>query len=118
MVAGHMAFDGESYARWHRGMTEFAALPKARTKISGMITQAEALSRERIRAYVADTLDLFGVERVTFGSDWPVALRGGTYADVVELFEDTLPARLGEDDRERVRAANAATLYGLTLDPA
>ena len=118
MVVGHLAFDGQSHARWHRGMTEFAALPKARTKISGLITQAEGLSRERIRAYVADTIDLFGVERVSFGSDWPVALRGGTYADVVVLFEDTLPARLGEDDRERVRANNAATFYGLTVNPA
>lgn len=99
---------------WRAQMAELAGLPNATCKISGVITEADhaAWTREQIAPYVAHALEVFGEERVAFGSDWPVLLRAGTYRGWVETL-DALTAHLGEGARRKLWAENARRFYRL-----
>jgi L-fuconolactonase len=57
-------------------------------------------------------LEAFGPGRLMFGSDWPVCLLAGSYADVVGLVRGAIAA-LSRDEQDAVLGGNAARFYGL-----
>ncbi|WP_068787009.1 amidohydrolase family protein [Paenibacillus phocaensis] len=100
---------------WRSHMSEIARHPKIYCKLSGMVTEAgrQGWKKEDFTAYVRETLDLFGPERVMFGSDWPVCLLAATYDEVVDLFRYTVQDRLSPEETEAVFGSNAAKFYKL-----
>lgn len=101
---------------WVDLVTELAKRPNVACKLSGMITEANwsSWSVEDLQTYADVILEVFGPERVMFGSDWPVCLLAGEYAQVFETAQ-TLTARLSDADRSKVFGENAARIYGLQL---
>ena len=67
---------------------------------------------EDLQPYVDHVLEVFGPERVMFGSDWPVCLLAGSYERVVAACEATLSRRQGSE-REMIFGDNAAKVYRL-----
>lgn len=100
---------------WRSHMAEIAQHPNIYCKLSGMVTEADprGWKKEDFVAYVLETLDLFGPERVMFGSDWPVCLLAATYDEVVDLFRYTVQDRLSPEETEAVFGGNAAKFYKL-----
>ncbi|MBD2844994.1 amidohydrolase family protein [Paenibacillus sp. IB182496] len=103
----------EALGAWQAGMSELSRLPHVAVKLSGMITPAGGCAPERVRGPIDTLLRAYGAERLLFGSDWPVALQAGSYEDVVRLFEEGLPERLSETDKQALRAGNATRIYRL-----
>ena len=116
-VLDHMAkpriTDGRDVA-WHKQMPALAALPNVAVKLSGMVTEADWASwtPADLRPFVQSVLDWFGVERLMFGSDWPVCLLASTYAGVINGLEKAL-GDLSDDDEGRIFGLNAQRVYGL-----
>jgi L-fuconolactonase len=110
-VLNHLGFSPHSFDRWANTITEYAQLEGTMCKISGMITQARGLSISEIGRYVKHVVQVFSPERVMFGSDWPICLKGGSYDEVVRLFEHTLPAGLAEREIDLIRGSNALHFY-------
>ncbi|GAA3411491.1 hypothetical protein GCM10018952_20290 [Streptosporangium vulgare] len=83
-------------------------------KVSGLNTAADAESwtAEDLRPYVDHAIEVFGPDRLMFGSDWPVAILAGDYAKV---WRETgvLLAGLGGNDRAAVLGGTAARFYGI-----
>ena len=77
---------------WWSQMRELAGLPNVVCKISGVITEADHANwnREQIKPYVAHAIDMFGFDRVMFGSDWPVAELTHGYGDWVDLVDEVV----------------------------
>ncbi len=101
---------------WSEAIARLAARPNVSVKLSGMVTEAawHEWNADTLRPFVERVLELFGVERVMFGSDWPVCLlSASSYHEVVQALSDTLDG-LSDPERERVFGANAAEFYGLT----
>lgn len=100
---------------WRSHMAEIAQYPNICCKLSGMVTEAgrQGWKKEDFTAYVHATLDLFGAERVMFGSDWPVCLLAATYDEVVDILRQALQDRLPAEAIEAVFGANAAKFYKL-----
>ncbi|KRE75671.1 amidohydrolase family protein [Paenibacillus sp. Soil750] len=96
---------------WQTGMERLTQLPCVAVKLSGMITMAGGFHPERLRPYIDHLLQLFGSDRLLFGSDWPVALQAGGYMDVINLFEAVLPDTLAEEEKGMIRAGNANRFY-------
>ncbi|CAH1225532.1 hypothetical protein PAECIP111891_05822 [Paenibacillus allorhizoplanae] len=96
---------------WQTGMERLSHLPCVAVKLSGMITMAGGFHPERLRPYIDHLLQLFGSDRLLFGSDWPVALQAGGYMDVINLFEAVLPDHLAEEEKGMIRAGNASRFY-------
>lgn len=101
---------------WRSYMAEIAQYPSLYCKLSGMVTEADpsGWKREDFRAYIHEVLDLFGPERVMFGSDWPVCLLAATYDEVVDILREALQDRLPPEMTEAVFGANAARFYKLS----
>lgn len=97
---------------WARGLRELASYPNVWCKLSGLVTEADWKSWqvEDMKPYVDLALELFGPERMMFGSDWPVCLLAGTYDRVLEAAQSVL-ATLSEEDRRKIFAANAIDFY-------
>ena len=96
---------------WSEGMKRLSALPNACAKLSGMLTLSGR--PEPLRPYVDALFERFGAERLLFGSDWPVALQAGGYADVVTRFESLLPGGLDAAQLRLLRSDNARRVYRL-----
>jgi L-fuconolactonase len=73
--------DGPGWSAWARDMAALAAMPQVSCKLSGMATEAGTdWDAERLRPFASLALELFGPERLLWGSDWPVLRLAGTYA--------------------------------------
>ncbi|MOA05075.1 Amidohydrolase [compost metagenome] len=99
---------------WKSQMARIAASsPQLYCKLSGMVTEADHTSwkRDDFAAYIKHVLDIFGPERVMFGSDWPVCLLAASYDEVIELVEESLPVSWTAEDRERLFGLNAKEFY-------
>ena len=101
---------------WQAGMAELAKRDNILgVKISGMVTEVldPEIDESTLRAYFDETLNLFGPDRLMFGTDWPVCLlRIDSYkswADMVRRFV----ADLSPDEQHAILHANAVRCYDL-----
>jgi L-fuconolactonase len=106
---------GQRMEPWLTGMERLSQLPCVAVKLSGMITMAGGFHPEKLQPYIDQLLQLFGSERLMFGSDWPVALQAGSYKDVINLFEAVLPDDLTEEEKGMIRAGNASRFYPILI---
>ena len=99
---------------WKAGFAPLAQFPNVSCKLSGLVTEANHATWkiDDLRTYVSVALDAFGVERLLFGSDYPVCLLAASYERVLESFQ-TLLSDLSPESRQRVFAANAIEFYKL-----
>ena len=99
---------------WAAGMSEFRELEHVACKLSGMVTEADwsTWTSSDLQPYVDHILDVFGPERLLFGSDWPVCLLAATYEQVVNAARQALVG-LTDEERTAVFGATAARIYGL-----
>ncbi|MCK0196980.1 amidohydrolase family protein [Ancylobacter sp. 6x-1] len=94
---------------WRQDMTRLASLPQVHCKLSGLLTEAGGHDPVAVRPYAETLLDLFGPERLIFGSDWPVLRLAGQYDAWVEQCRAIVPA----EHHDAVFGANAARFYRL-----
>jgi L-fuconolactonase len=86
--------------------------PLVFAKVSGLYPPDPQWTAKDIRHVVEFAVELFGPDRLMFGSDWPVAELGGGYAKVfTEL--SRLFAQLSAPDRDAILGGTAARCYGL-----
>ncbi|GAA5116343.1 amidohydrolase family protein [Luteolibacter yonseiensis] len=101
---------------WKAGMTELAKRENILgVKISGMVTEVSdpEIDEDTLRAYFEETLRIFGVDRLMFGTDWPVCLlRVDSCQTWTEMFR-RFTASLSSDEKAAVGHDNAARIYGL-----
>jgi L-fuconolactonase len=99
---------------WSSRIEPFHDLPNVACKISGMVTEADwnRWTPAHLQPYVDHALDVFGPDRLLFGSDWPVCLLAATYKQVIDTVRLAL-AGLTEDERAGVFGATAERTYRL-----
>lgn len=100
--------------QWKKEITELAALPNINCKLSGLLTEAKwkQWSPGDFYPYLDVIFQNFGVDRIMFGSDWPVILLSGMYVQWKSLIEKYME-EFNEDDREKVFTTNAQNFYRL-----
>jgi L-fuconolactonase len=78
MVIDHLAKPPIASGRldgWAEDIAETAKLPQVYCKLSGLITEAgPQWAAGDLQPYVRHALEVFGPDRLMFGSDWPVCL--------------------------------------------
>jgi L-fuconolactonase len=101
-------------AQWRRDFAALSRHENVACKLSGLITEAH--HTRWTAADIVPCLDAaaetFGAERLMFGSDWPVCLLAGEYAQVAELVE-TWARRLTPSEQADVFGRTAARVYRL-----
>jgi L-fuconolactonase len=101
-------------AAWAVQMREIAQNKNVFCKLSGLVTEADwkHWKADDFKPYLDVVFDAFGVERLMFGSDWPVCLLAATYGQVKQLIE-TYVKGYSEAGKEKIFGGNAARFYGL-----
>jgi L-fuconolactonase len=109
------AIAAREFDDWAREIARLAALPNVHCKLSGMITEADHKTWRPadLEPYVDHALKVFGPRRLMFGSDWPVCLLAGSYAEVLGALRTVLDGKLSAAERAGVYGSNAARFYGL-----
>ncbi|HEX5220429.1 MAG TPA: amidohydrolase family protein [Verrucomicrobiae bacterium] len=99
---------------WREQIQELAKLPNVFCKISGMVTEADwqAWRADDFKSYLDVVFAAFGLDRLMFGSDWPVCLLAGSYERVFAVVDDYV-SQLQVEDRTKFFGSNAASFYGL-----
>jgi len=100
---------------WQEQMRELAKAPNLVCKVSGLVTEAKlvAWKQQDFRPYLDVVFECFGEDRLLFGSDWPVCLLAGTYAQVYSLLSEYLN-EFTDTTRGKILGGNAAKFYRLT----
>ena len=100
-------------ARWLHDMARLAAEPRVECKLSGMVTEAgPEWTVEQLAPYARHVLEVFGPERVMWGSDWPVLRLASDYTAWMDASEALL-AHLDPAQRDAVFGLNAMSFYGI-----
>lgn len=102
---------------WRTHLEGVSGFPDIYCKVSGMVTEADHQHWQLsdFAPYVHHVLDLFGPDRVMFGSDWPVCLLAASYDEVIEVAQACMPSWLSQQDIDQVFGRTAANFYGLRL---
>ncbi len=99
---------------WAILMEEIAKCENVYCKVSGMITEADYKNwtPKQLYPYLNLVLNAFGVDRIMFGSDWPVCLVAGNYSQVKNIVTDFI-TKLSENEQEAIMGKNAINFYNL-----
>jgi L-fuconolactonase len=97
---------------WARVMERSAEIPTMMCKLSGMTTEADwqHWTPADLKPYVMHVVNAFGVERVMWGSDWPVCLLASTYAQTLDSLRECLK-EMSESEKARILGENARNFY-------
>jgi predicted TIM-barrel fold metal-dependent hydrolase len=101
-------------AAWREAMTAFAAEPNTRVKISGIGLAGKPWTIEASRPVVLAAIEMFGVDRCLFASNFPVDSLCGGYDTIFDGFK-AIVAHLPVADQRKLFRDNALREYRIRL---
>jgi L-fuconolactonase len=101
---------------WAAALAPFKEQDRVYCKLSGMVTEASwrDWTLADLQPYIDRVVDIFGEDRLMFGSDWPVCLLAATYTTVYATLCDALRG-LPPSARDKIFGANAIKFYQLNV---
>jgi L-fuconolactonase len=117
MVIDHLAkpqIKDQLMEPWASELKAAASYPLVYAKLSGLNTAAnwDNWSAADIKPYFNHAFDVFGANRLMFGSDWPVANLAGNYSKVWEETNKMLEGRT-QTEIDAVLGGTAISFYNL-----
>ncbi len=103
-----------AFEPWAASMKTLATFPNLAVKMSGIAVNCApgTATLETIRPYAEHMIELFGPERVVWGSDWPVVNLACGLPDWIDISKAIL-ARYSSDEQAAIAGENARRIYGL-----
>jgi predicted TIM-barrel fold metal-dependent hydrolase len=101
-------------ASWRAGLQQLAQLPNVACKISGLGMFDHHWTEDSIRPLVESCIEIFGVERCMFGSNFPVDSLHADYTRIWRAFE-SIASQLSENHRQKLFVGNAAEFYRINV---
>ena len=101
---------------WDQYIKQLGAFPNVYCKISGLVTEADRQNWTIIdfAPYLDIILNSFGINRVLFGSDWPVCTVAATYEQVIEIVDSYLKKQhFSNKEKAAFWGGNAKSIYDL-----
>jgi predicted TIM-barrel fold metal-dependent hydrolase len=100
----------DEFMDWEGAMRDFARAENVAVKLSGFALGQGSWTLETMRPLVLKVVEIFGVDRCMFGSNFPVDRLYSTYRALVEAFEAVM-ADFSPAEAARLLAANAERVY-------
>lgn len=97
---------------WVKGMKALSERENVYCKLSGLVTETKDFlwTADQFVPYIDFLLETFGVQRVMFGSDWPVCLLASTYKETVEIVEN-FTNQLSDWEQDFIWGQSATDFY-------
>ena len=99
-------WDDEGVAVWRDGMSAIAGAENVSVKISALGMMKRNWTAEDIRPFVLDTIEIVGIDRCMFASNFPVDSLFSDYATVWRAY-DEITSDFSESDRAKLFRENA-----------
>ncbi len=102
---------------WLSQMDSFTDCKNVYVKLSGLIAETDRNPVRKIdlQEYVHTVIDIFGTERIMWGSNWPVLNLKSSYQSWISL-TDKLLAQYSPNIRAKIWSQNAALFYNIGLN--
>ena len=118
-VIDHMAkphIKSGKMAAWKKDLELLVRSQNVYWKVSGMFTEADwnKWRKEDFTKYLDVIFDTFGVDRILYGSDWPVCLLAAEYELQLEIIGEYI-TKYSAEDKEKIMGGNAINFYNLNL---
>ncbi len=99
---------------WATLMSAIAKHENVYCKLSGMVTEADykTWTEIQLEPYMNHVLNIFGSDRVLFGSDWPVCLVASNYTRMKNTLSNFI-ASLSQTEQDAIMGSNAVEFYNL-----
>jgi L-fuconolactonase len=108
---GKPPFGGTDWERWRAVLRDVAARPNTTAKVSGLQVPGRPFTAAEVRPAWETALELFGPERLMWGSDWPLTVLTGGYGHAWRVMS-SLIAELSPGEQELI-LGTASAVYGL-----
>lgn len=96
---------------WSRGVSALASLgDHVQCKLSGLAMPLHSMAPEVLRPWIEHCLEVFGVDRCMFASNFPVDGMHGTFDELYSAY-DAVTSDLGAEARDKLFASNAERVY-------
>lgn len=104
----------QSIAGWERDISAIALHENVYCKISGLVTEADwqCWKQEEFTPYMDAVVKAFDVNRIMFGSDWPVCLLAASYRQTRDIVQ-TYFASFTKEEKQKFFGENAIEFYNL-----
>ena len=117
MIINHLAkpnFKQSDFTDWEKGIRKIASCPNVSCKISGLVTEADWNNWTKSDfTYCLDVVtEAFGINRMMFGSDWPVSLLAATYKESYSIVEHYF-SKFSKEEQQQIWGLNAIEFYNL-----
>ena len=101
-------------SEWKKGIETIATYENVHCKISGMVTEADwqVWKPEDFKPYLDTVVEAFGINRIMYGSDWPVCLVAGSYEKMLGIVQDYFSS-YSDDEQQLFFGLNATRFYNL-----
>ena len=108
------AIKNKETEHWEKNIRIIARHENVYCKISGMVTEADWKNwkQEDFVPYLDTVVDAFGINRIMFGSDWPVCLVASSYEKVVGIVQQYF-SKFSQAEQELFFGKNAIQFYDL-----
>ena len=110
----HVHASPEQRELWRSGIDLLARQPNVVVKLSGYDAVDPTWAMDGYTEFVWTLLETFGVDRVLFGSNFPVDRRTTTYAALVDATL-ALTKQLTADERDRLFYRNTVRTYRIDI---
>lgn len=100
----------QGFAAWRAALAEAATRDHVTCKLSGLGMTLGTLDAVVLRPWIDATVDLFGANRVMFGSNMPIEQMAGSYSDWLAAV-DAAVAGASDSERDHIFSATAASVY-------
>jgi L-fucono-1,5-lactonase len=100
---------------WREAFAAVAAHPNTVAKVSGLQVRGEPFTAAGIRPAWEVALELFGPDRLLWGSDWPMTLLTAGYAGTWAVVSELL-GELTDDEQGKILEGTARRVYRLTAE--
>jgi L-fuconolactonase len=100
-------------AEWRAQMARVARNPAAVAKVSGLRRAGQPYAADALRPVWETALELFGPERLMYGSDWPMTVPDGGYGPTYEVLAELI-GELSPDEQRFVMGDTARRVYRLS----
>ena len=98
--------------QWRRALTSIAAFPNVHVKLSGIGMFSNGVTEGQVRQVVRDCIQMFGIDRTIYGSNFPLEKLAASYADYFAHYRKTM-SEYPDAEQRKVFHDNAMKFYRL-----
>jgi predicted TIM-barrel fold metal-dependent hydrolase len=102
----------EMIEQWRAALMAIASFPNVHVKLSGLAMFSRGWTVPQLRQVIRDSIQIFGIERTIYGSNFPLEKLYASYADLFAAYRTVLSEYV-EADQRRVLHDNAVSFYRL-----